>query len=149
MVLQRVGWRGTWYVYLCRAVLVWCCWANMKEMRNTHETGGLLTPRGPLCWCYTYTYTYTHAHTITHRAHTGTEQPLSCASKSPDGPSARPSAQRDAGLAVPTDLWPNSPHTPLQVVTGGSLACWRSNANRYSLLSPHFLEIKKKSLSPH
>lgn len=54
-------------------------WPHMKEMKRSHETGGPLTPHGPVCWLNTHTL-----------AHAGTEQPLSCASESPDGPSVSP-----------------------------------------------------------
>lgn len=53
----------------------------------------------------------THKHA---RAHTGTEQPQSGASKSPDGPSVSPLCPAGCRLVVPTDRWPNSPHTPWQ-----------------------------------
>lgn len=37
-----------------------CCWPHMKEMKRSHETGGLLTPCGPGCWCYARTQRCTH-----------------------------------------------------------------------------------------
>lgn len=84
-----------------------------------------------------------HAHTHTHSE---AEQSPSCASKSPDGPSALP----------PCPAWcqASSAHwSPAQFSThflaGGkcdSPACWRSNANRYSLLllCCHMSSKKKK-----
>lgn len=67
--------------------------------------------------------------------HKRTEQPLSCASKSPDGPSVSP--------LCPAGCRASGAHrSPAQFSTRSlagrrrdSLACWRSNANCHSLLS--------------
>lgn len=74
-------------------------------------------------------------HTLTcAHAHTGTEQPLSYASKSPDGPSATllcPAWCRASGTH-----WSQAQFST-HFLAGGrcdSPACWRSNANRHLLL---------------
>lgn len=108
----------------------------MKEMKSSHETGGLLTPRGPVGWCYTHTNAQNSpclvpaSHQMAHLFH--------------------PSAQRDAGLVVPTDRRPNSPHAPWQAgaVTASPVEDQMLIATRSCLVAllPHFLQ-KKKSLS--
>lgn len=107
-------------------------------MKSSDETGGLLKPRGPVCWCYTHTH-----------VRPGTEQPQSCASESPDGPSASPLS--------PAGCQASGAHrSPAQFSTrslaGGrcdSSACWRSNANRHSFspLCRHTSSKKRLSVS--
>lgn len=75
---------------LCHAVRVWRCGPNMKAP----WTGGLGTPPGQARRCSQHT-------------HAGTEQPLSGASESPDGPSVS-LLGRTPGLLVPIDQRPSS-----------------------------------------
>lgn len=129
-------------IRLCQAVLAWDCWLNMKEMKSSHETGGLLTLRGPLCWSSRHTNTLMHTQEQ--------NSPWLVPASHQMAHLFRPSAQQDAGLLVPTDRQPNSPQAAWQAGTCDSLDCWRSNANRHSLLSgcsATILPQKKKSLS--
>ncbi len=95
---------------LCQAVLVWCCWPHMKEMKSSHKTGGLLTPRGPVCWCYTHTHT--HA-----RTHGNRTAPVLCQQVTRWPICFAPLPSGKPGLVVPTDRQPNSPHASWQAGT--------------------------------
>ena len=84
------------------------CWPYMKEMKSSDKTGGLLKPRGPVCWCHTHTHTHTHTYAQEQNS------PGLVPASHQMAHLLRPSAQRDARLVVPTDRQPNSPHAPWQ-----------------------------------
>lgn len=78
-------------------------WPHMKETMS-HETGGLLKPRRPVCWCHTQMHARTQ------------EQNSLCFMPASHqmGHLLPSSAQHDARLVVPTDRKPSSPHTSWQ-----------------------------------